>query len=32
MLGVCDKVDEADEIFARGMKILEDYYFPFSPR
>ena len=31
MLGVCDKVDEADEIFELGHKNLpEDYYFPFS--
>ena len=31
MLGVCDKVDEADEIFTLGHRNLpEDYYFPFS--
>ena len=31
MLGVCDKVDEADVIFKLGHQNLpEDYYFPFS--
>ena len=31
MLGVCDKVDEADVIFNLGHQNLpEDYYFPFS--
>jgi len=31
MLGVCNKVDEADEIFELGHRNLpEDYYFPFA--
>ena len=31
MLGVCDKVDEADVIFKLGHQNLpDDYYFPFS--
>ena len=31
MLGVCDKVSEADEIFKLGYQNLpDDYYFPFS--
>ena len=31
MLGVCDKVDEADVIFKLGhQNIPDDYYFPFS--